>query len=352
MGMLATATAISHAVPSWSSAEPSGAEGAKAGREQRGEGGRPERDRDRPGDDADRPEQQHVAEVAPSAAVAQACEPAVEQPVARGGSGLRPGDRGAEHERGALTLGVRAPAPQDQGDRQDRDAYRDQREAEADAQQRDEQDEPHDAERQSGRDVDEVAPAAREEGAGEGDRHVRNRTTRAASLTRRKPCGFGVGLAPPRSGEPRRSGSGGLGSSSSPCSATSRTTRQASRACARTPPACSSAPPPGRPSRRRPTATRSGRRAPATARRRSAPRRSRSRTRARARAAAARPCEVGHARAAEQRSLSGPPVGDPLHVALELAAVELFLRHSPRIMAHRWPGRKPRPPPSAAVHDA
>ena len=39
---------------------------------------------------------------------------------------------------------------------------------------------------------------------------------------------------------------------------------------------------------------------------------------------------VGDARAAEQRTLSGPPVGDPLHIAFELAAVELFLRHSPR----------------------
>jgi hypothetical protein len=45
-------------------------------------------------------------------------------------------------------------------------------------------------------------------------------------------------------------------------------------------------------------------------------------------ALARRAVEIGHARAAEQRPLRGPPVGDPLHVALELAAVELLLRHS------------------------
>ena len=43
-------------------------------------------------------------------------------------------------------------------------------------------DQPRDPERQPGRDVDEVAPAAREEGAGEGDRHAMNRTSRPARL--------------------------------------------------------------------------------------------------------------------------------------------------------------------------
>ena len=42
--------------------------------------------------------------------------------------------------------------------------------------------------------------------------------------------------------------------------------------------------------------------------------------------------DVGHPRAAEQRTLDRPTVSDPPHVALELAMVEL-LSHARRIVA-------------------
>ena len=62
-----------------------GRSGREHRRGERGERGRPERDREGAGDDPDRPEQQHVAEVAPRAAVAQRGGEAVEQP-RRGGA--------------------------------------------------------------------------------------------------------------------------------------------------------------------------------------------------------------------------------------------------------------------------